>query len=287
MAYETERGNVTRVDAEISSIAAPAFVEASKALAHVALQTFGSNDVERFSQEGSFTAGTLSESAGYSYDAGDEYSETDTDVTAQTYAHIWKPTVQAERFAADRLNPVKMGAKQADAISRAVDGTWLALFSGFTGNTAIDAGTAMDKDSLLDAQVTVHKALNRDDELHVVMSRDQRNDIRKELTDTEASAFTREAMLQTVMRPIQPNGYVGDFSDMKIFNTSGLPTSGGDTLGLCFHPNYAFAMAYDPTFYTRSVFAGSSGLFTEVATWLFGNVDEWIDAAGCVVKADT
>lgn len=288
MAFETERGNVTRVDAEISAVAAPAFVEKSKALAHCAKDIFpANNDVKRFSKDGSFVAGTLAESSPYTFDSGDEFVESSVDVTAQTYVHIYKPTVQAERFASDRANPAKLGPKQGEALARALDATWLALISSFTSNTAIDAGAAMTKDALLDAQVAVHSALNLDEQLHVIMSRAHRNEIRKELTNTTATAFSQSMMLQTVVQKISPQGFVGEFSDMLVFNTSGLPTSGGDTLGLTFHPLYAFCMAYDPTVYSRGQFQASGGLFTELASWMFANVAEFVDAAGVITKADT
>ena len=286
MAFETEQGNVTKVDAAISALAAPAFVESSKALAHCAVDTFADNNAtKRYSQEGKFEAGTLAESAAYTFDADDEYTETHTDVTAQTYAHIWKPTVQAERFSADRLAPGKMSALQGEALARAVDSTWLALFSGLS--TVVTAASTLTKDDLLDAQYTVHSALKRDDRLHVVIDRKGRNEIRKELTSISADAFSRGENLRLVEGGIQPNGLVGEFVDMFVFNTSGLPTDTGDDVGAVFHPDYAWALPIDQTIRTRSVFKGSDGLVTEVASWLFANVIEWIDAAGVQLRSDT
>lgn len=288
MDYTTEAGNVTKVDASISAKAAPAFVEKAMALAHGTVDYFSDNNSTlRFSQEGDFTAEIVAESSAYTLDAGDEYVETDTDVTAQTYVHIYAPTVQAERFSKDRINPSKLGPKQAGALARKLDETWANLFTGFTGNTAIDMGSVATLDGILDGQVAVHKATKQDTRLHYVFSRDQRTDILKEVKDANAAAFGSEIFLQGLWRKPEPNGLVGEYRDVLFFNKSGLPTSGGDTIGLLFDPEYAFAFGIDPTIYTRSVFKGSTALATEIASWMFANVAEWIDTCGVQMKVDT
>ncbi len=284
MAFETEQGNVTKTDASLSSLIAPAFVEKAKALGHCAIDYWAANNSTlRASQEGSFTGEIQStESTGtYTFDSGDEYSETDTDLTAQTYWHIYKPTVQAERFSSKVL--AKAPALQADALARKVDATWLALITGFT-NTVEAAGASLSKDDLLDAQYTVHAALNSDDTLHIVTNRAMRTELRKEVTDTSASAFSKEVMLQMATRKVNPQGFYGEFCDMLMFNTSGLPQDSTDDIAACFHPSYAFFLGLDPTVYTRAQFVASNGLYTEVASWMFANVGEWIDDAGCQLR---
>lgn len=288
MAFETEQGNVTRRDAAISALAAPAFVESAKALAHGHIENFPADvNAIKFNKEGSFIAEIQSAEAGsYTFDEGDEYSEDSELCTAQTYVHIWKPTVQAERFTSGRLSDDRMAAKQGSALARKFDATWLALFTGFTN--AVTCESVATKDKLLDAQYTVHNALNLDERLHVVLGRKARNELRKEITNITAPAFSNEFMLQLVSRRPSAAGYVGDFADMGVFNTSGIPTSGGDNVQLVFHPMWAFGIGLDANgVYSRGVFKASEGLYTELSSWMFGNVIEWHDAAGCKYLSDS
>lgn len=286
MAYETEKGNVSKADAVISTIAAPAFVETSKALAHgTILNLPDDNSVLKFNKDGSFTAETVSESGAYTYDSGDEFSQTAVSCTAQKYVHIWKPTVEAERFSSDQIGLAKAGKLQGEALSRKFDGTWLALFPSITN--LVTATTVLTKDDLLDAQYTVHSAMNMDRRLHAVINRKARNAIRKELTSISASAFANPQMLDLVNKPVMANGLVGEFCDILVFNTSGFTATGGDDQQAVFDPEYAFGFGVDTQIYTRSVFTAAGGLFTEFASWMFGNACLWNDSAACELRSDT
>lgn len=285
MAFETESGNVTKPDATISAIAAPAFVETSKALAHGLVLNYGGPSTIKFNKDGSFTAGTLAESTAYTFDSGDEFSQTSVSCTAQTYVHIFKPSIQSERFSDGQADLSKLGRLQGEAIARAFDATWIGLFPSITNLVTEVAGAT--KDGLLDAQYTVHNATMRDVRLHVVISRKARNELRKEITSITASAFGTDKMLDLIGGPIQANGLVGEFSDMLVFNTSGFTTTGGDNQQAVFDPTLAFGMGVDQTIYTRSVFKASEGLFTEVASWMFANAVLWNDSAACEYRSDS
>lgn len=285
MAFETEQGNVTKPDAAISAVASPAFVESAKALAHCYIQELPSLSTVKFNKDGSFTAEIVAESGAYTYDAGDEFLQTAVSCTAQKYLHITKPTVESERFDDGQFPSDKRARLQGEAIARKLDSTWVTLFSSITNG--VTAATILTKDNLIDAQYTVHNAMNMDRKLHVMIGRKGRNEIRKELTNTTAAAFTLDMNLQLFSGSISPQGYVGDFSDMSVFNTSGLPTTGGDNVQAVYDPQYAFGMAIDQRIYTRSVFVASGGMWTEIASWLYANVCLWNDAAACKLRSDS
>lgn len=285
MSYETEAGNVTKPDAAISALAAPAFVESSKALAHGHIVQLPSIATVKFNKDGSFTAEIQTESGAYSFDSGDEFSQSAVSCTAQTYLHITKPTIQSERFSDGQFDDAKRARLQGEALARKFDATWLALFSSITN--VVTATSILTKDNLIDAQYTVHNAMNMDKRLHVMLGRKGRNEVRKELTNTTATAFGLRENLDLAIGKIQPNGFVGEFADMLIFNTSGLPTTGGDNVQAVYDPEWAFGFAVDQTLRTRSQFVASGGMWTEIATWFFGNACLWNDAAACKLRSDS
>lgn len=285
MAFETEMGNVTKPDAAISAIAAPAFVESSKALQHGYIIQLPSIQTVKFNKDGSFTAEIQTESGAYTFDSGDEFSQSAVSCTAQTYLHITKPTVQAERFTDGQFDDAKRAKLQGEALARKFDATFFALFSSIT-NT-VTASTILTKDNLIDAQYTVHNAMNMDRKLNVMLARKGRNEIRKELTNTTASAFTLDVNLQLFNGSISPAGYVGEFSDMSVYNTSGLPTTGSDNVQAVYDPQYAFGIAIDQMIRTRSVFVASGGMWTEIASWMFANACLWNDTAACKLRSDS
>lgn len=285
MAFETEHGNVTKPDATISAFAAEAFVEVAKAPAHCRVVQLANLSTVKFNKDGSFVAGTVTESGAYSYDAGDEFTQTSVPISALTFGHIYKPTIQAERFGDGQMDLQKLGRLQAEALARAIDAVWLTLFGSIT-NT-ITATSTLTKDNLIDSQYTVHNAMNRDNRLHVMLARKGRNEIRKEITSISADAFSQPGMTQLFDRSIQPNGLVGEFSDMLVFNTSGLPTTGGDNQQAVYDPQLAFGMVLDSQVYTRSVFVASGGFFTENGSWVFANVGIYNQEAACKLRSDS
>lgn len=285
MAFETEMGNVTKPDVTISAIAAPAFVEAAKSLAQCYIYNLQNLSAVKFNKDGSFIAEQLTESTAYSYDSGDEFTQSAVSCTALTLGHIFKPSIQSERFSDGQASLEKLGRLQAEAIARKIDAIWIALFSSITNG--VTATSTLTKDDLLTAQYTVHNAMNMDKRLQVMLHRKGRQEIRKELTSITASAFTNPAFLGLAGGPISPNGLVGEFADMLVFNTSGHPTTGGDNIQAVYDPEYAFGMAIDQTIYTRSVFKASEGFFTEAASWLFANACIWNDTAACKLRSDS
>lgn len=286
MSYETEQGNVSKADAVISAIASPAFVESSKALAQGKVLEFPSNNaVLKFNKDGSFVAEITAESGTYSFDAGDEFSQTAVTCTAQKYTHIWKPTVEAERFSGDQIGLDKAGKLSGEALARKFDSTFIAQFPSITN--LVTATADLTKDDLLDAQYTVHSAMNMDRRLHAMINRKARNAIRKELTSVTASAFSNLEMLSLVNQQIQPNGLVGEFADIMIFNTSGFTATGGDDQQCVYDPEYAFGIGVDSRVYSRSVFKASEGFFTEVATYMFMATCIWNNTAACELRSDT
>lgn len=286
MAYETEQGNFITIGNEISAAIAPAFVNASIGMNLVYNEQLQGQAIsKKFQKSGSLVAETLAESTAYTFSASSELTDSSVTCTATKGVIITKVTVEAEEFAGSASDRNRVAVEQGRALARLYDTTLLALSSGLS--TGITATTILTVNDLLDAQYTIFNAKCPPGRLAFIGDYKGVKELGKEVIATTASAFANPNFLGLVGAPAA-NNYKGSFADMEIYQTSGLPTSGGDDVAMLFHPSYAFCGVTKGEFRTVvSPLKASEGFWTEVASYFFYDIKEWNDAAGCKVLSDT
>ena len=111
-------------------------------------------------------------------------------------------------------------------------------------------------------------------------------ELQKYLMDSGATVFAHERMISLLRGIVDANGYVGSLPGVDLFQTDGHPTSGGDDVQLVFDPDLALAQMADKMVSTRMVW-NPTGFFEEISAWLFQDVVEWNDEAGCKLASDS
>lgn len=289
MAFENELGNFVHSSEIIASYMGPAFVQADMTLPLIRTENFPDNTgTVLFPISGKVEAQIVSESGNYTYDANSEITDTSVSITFQKSVQAQKVTVEALRFSGGAMSLRRAAEEAARAHARRQAADLKALFSGISGS--VTAATTMVKDVLLDARYIVvsgMKGLNSE-KLVGWLSYRQLNDLSKELTDTTATAFTSQVDLGVIgiSSGRKPKG---ELFDIWLWETDGLPTSGGDTVGCVWDPAHAFCGGVDggAGFDSEVVFLGSQGVAYELTTWMFYKFGEYRDAAGCRVLSDT
>lgn len=286
MAFETERANIVQPTDEISAILGGALVEKMVIVPLIYKEAVPMDtNVKKFRKAGSLIAADVAESTSYTYDAGDEYTETAVSATAAKTLVISKLTAEAERFGGNSRG--KLATAAGEAIGRALDDKAVALFDGFSNQ--VTATSVLTVDKLLDAAYTVHNALAGDSrQLIGALDYKGANEIKKEIVASSAAAYAQPGQTSPLTGQFeQGNGFIGSVPGIDLYATTGLPTDTGDDVGLVFNPNKAFAGIMDPSIQYREVFKASEGVYTELAAWLFNDIVEWYDEAGCGVKSDS
>jgi hypothetical protein len=287
MANETVLANIVTVSDIVSATISPAFVEGSQMLGVLAQnsQQFAPNtNTIKFKKNGYLTAATVGE---LSPTSNSQYAQTSVSVVAEKKAVNTKLSVEAVRFTG--LQPSQIAPLQGDAFARLFDSEVKTLFTGFTNS--VTATSIVTKDDLIEASYVVRNATlgASSNKLLVVLSDKQIKDLQKELSSTGASAFASGVIDLGLLGQVQPRNNVYSFLGMDILRSSGLPTSGSDTVGLVFDPALAFAVGLD----------GVSGFRTEIKmpdetegsyniwSYAFWKIAELNDGAGCKILSDS
>lgn len=289
MAYEIELANSVHPTDAVASFMGPAFVQADMTLPLIRTENFPDNTgTVLFPISGKVEAQIVSESGNYSYDADSEITDTSVSVTFQKSVQAQKITVEALRFSGGAISLQRASEEAAKAHARRQAADLKALFSGISGS--VTAASTLIKDNLLDARYTVVSGVKDaiSPKLAGWFSYKQLNDLAKELTDTTATAFTAQVNLGVIgiSQGRQPKG---ELFDILLWETDGLPTSGGDTVGCVWDPAHAFCGGVDGNtgFDSNLRFIGSQGVAWELVTWMFYKFAEYRDAAASRVLSDS
>lgn len=289
MANETEFSNFITIGNAVSAIASPALAEKTVMLSLCTVEQFPDNtNTIKAAKNGSLTAEDVNESTAYSLSASSELTDSSVTCTAVKGMVASHLSVEALRFANPASRIERIGEEQGAALGRLFDSAAVALFSSIA--TGVTATSTLTKDNLLDAQYNVYAAMKGavgDGKLAAVLHYKGANEIRKELTSISASAFANSAMLSLIGGAPKANGLVGEFAGIEVYQTSGLPTSGGDNIQCVFHPKYCFFAGMGGSIETEVLWKGATGgALWEVASYMFYKVVEWNDTAGCRVLSD-
>lgn len=287
MTYETELANIGHATDVVSDAISAALVQRVVLLPHIFAEDLPADtNVKLFRKSGSLTADKQSESASITFSADEEITETEVTVTATKTAIATKLTYEAQRFS--RMNIAGVAQEQGRAIGRDLDDNGLALFSSISANS-VTASTILTADDLLEAAYKVRSgtAGQASPRLVAILHYKGVYELQKELVSSGAASFGTEMMLSLLAGMPQPNGYRGSIANVDIFETDGLPTSGGDNVQAVFDPAIALCGMYSPAPMVKLIEAGSAGGWTEVYSCVFDDVKIWNDAALCKLNSDS
>ena len=245
MAYESELGNFIHQTDVVAGSLTEAFVTKDNVFPLIRTEVFpNTTNVIKFAKGSSLVAEGVSESTAYTFSASSELSDTATTVTGTKKMVASKLTLEALRFGAPYNQLERIGREQASALVRLAASELKTLFSSVA--TAVTASTVLTKDNLLDARYNVVKSTKGAHGPKLVGYFDYKgmNEIAKELTDTDASAFNAQVNLG-VIGISQASGAKGELFDIVLFETDGLPTSGGDDVACVWDPGLAFVGGVD------------------------------------------
>lgn len=291
MANEVLITDLITVGNAVSAVTGKAFVNGAAGLPLVHAEVFPNDtNLIKFAVEGSLTAETVGEATDYSYSASSDYNETSISCTAKKSVLGTKITVEAARFGAGRARLERIAELHGAAHARLFDSDLKALFSGIA--TGVTAATTLIKDNLIDARYNVVASMKGAFSGKLVGMFDYKgvSEIQKELTSITASAFGNMEMLGILGMPNPGNGYAGSIVGIDIYQTDGLPTSGGDDVACVWDPTSCFAAGVDGRDGLNNTLkdpAAINGLSTEILTWTWFKIVEWRDTAGCRVLSDT
>lgn len=295
MSYETELANIKHQTDVVSDAISAALVQGvvfAPLIYGEDLPPAKTTNVKLFRKAGSFTAETISESTAHAVDAaGQELSESSVTATAVKYCANCITTVEAERFSP--ITADKLYAALGNALARYWDTLIIALFSGFTGNT-VTATSTMTVADIMQAAYLVRSGtygVSPASGLICGLNFKMVYEIQKEILASAASVWGVPSQISLLSGLPGTNGFRGELPGMRIYETSGLPTSSSDSVGLVYDPAIAFCSMVDgqPAYQERWIGGsdGTRGYATERSAILFGDVKEWNDSGGVGVKSDT
>jgi len=288
MANETELANIGHATDEVSDGITAALVNSVVVLPQIYSENLPSDSmVKLFRKAGSLAAAIVAESAGAAANA--EYTETEITATAQKHAVVSRLTVEAQTFS--RITNERLIMEQGMGLARDIDDEITSLFGSFA--TSVDAGVSMDTDSLMDAVFSVYNS-NAGGNRQLIADLDyaQANDIRKALLNSGAAVFAQPQQTTLLAGAPSANGYIGQLPGLDCYQFTA-DTGGGNDIGLVFNPDMAFGSMISPGVQTRVRWVGDSdgggtaGFYDELASWIFFDVVEWNDLAGCQVLSDS
>lgn len=291
MANETELGNFIIVGNALSAVMGKAFVNGAQGLPLVHAEPFPDNtNVIKATIAGTLTAETVAESTDYTYSSSSELTDTSVSCTAKKTVLGTKITVEAARFAGAASRLDRIANEHGNAHARLFDADLKALFSSIA--TGVTATTVLTKDNIIDARYNVVAAMKGAFSGRLVGMFDYKgvSEIQKELSSISATAFGNMEMLGVLGMPNPANGYAGNVIGVDIYQTDGLPTSGGDDVACVWDPSACWFAGVDGREGLNNSLkdpAAINGLSTEILTWTFFKIVEWRDTAGCRVLSDT
>jgi hypothetical protein len=295
MANETEYANISHVTDVISDAVSAALVQGVV----VAPLIYGEDlppdkttAVKLFRKDGYLAAETVSESAAQACDGSEqELTMTEITATAAKYAALNMLSVEAERF-----TPVT-GQNIYDKIGQALARHWdqqiIALASGFS--QGVTSSTTLTVADMLQAAYLIRANCYGVVPAAMIAVLDYKgvNEILKELITSAASAWSIPSMTSLLSGLPGTNGFRGELPGIRVYETSGLPTANTatDDCAMLFAPSMAFCSMVDSQVNYREKWLGGTdgtrGYCTERDGWIFGDVKEWNDLAGIMLKSDT
>lgn len=283
----TEFSNTISYPKVLSDLMAPAFVKATcmMNLMHVEDLPIMSM-VKQFRKNGSLTAATLAESTALAVNSNGELTRTAVDATAAKCAVSSGLSVEALRFS--DLDVTTIADAQANAIARFVDNDALSLAGGFS--TSVTAAAGLTVNDVLLAQYSIYAAEcpNKEVPLAVVIGHRAHLNIKQQLTESGASAWTSQQLISILQTTPQANCFVGALGpSLNFYATSGFGTSSGDNQQMVIHPQWAIAGMFDSAPRLIANMKGSEGLYQEAVSYFFYDVLEWNDAAGVLLNSDS
>jgi len=177
--------------------------------------------------------------------------------------------------------------KQSNSLQRTLDGNIKTLFQG--ASQEVDAGTQMTIEAILEAAYLVDAGNAGTDGKNLIcgISKKHAFQIKKQLMQTNGSAWSNLQLLSILTNMTSPNGFIGSLPGVDCYHANSLATGGGDTSGAVFNPELAFFSMYSPSINVERDNPNATGLFTELTSWLYNIVVEWYDSAVVEVKADS
>lgn len=290
MAYETELGNIIHKTDVVAAMASKAFVQQDTVFPLIATQTFPDDtNVIKFPKLGSLTAGDQSESAAYSYAAGDEITDSAVTATGTKKSQAVKITLENRRFGGPLAAVERYVGECVKSINRLAASELKTLLA--TATNSVTATDVLTKDDILDARYTVASSV-----MSATMGGkyvgyfDYKgvNEISKELTSTTASAFTGQVDLG-ILGNASAGTPKGELFDVVFFETSGLATSGADDVAAIWDPEIAICCGIDGIdgFQMRLKEPEAAEPWYELFMWTFWNMKLWNDTAVCKVLSDS
>lgn len=283
----TEFGNSVHVTDVVSRLMAPAFVKTNQTMNLIYTEELPVGTMTKlFGKKGSLTAAALVESTALAVDSNGELTDTSVSSTVAKVAVSSGLSIEGETFGSIDLN--RISEEQGAAIGRYVDDDLIGLFSGLS--VGVTSTTVMTVDDLMLGQYSIDssKCPNPEVMLQAVLGARAVYNLRKEMIQSGASAWTNQTMLNVLMGQPQRNGYVGSIPGIAdVYRNFGFGTTGGDDIQGIFHPMWCFAgqfAAGPSSWITRK---GSEGIYTECVSWYFYDVFEWNDLAGVKLRSDT
>lgn len=284
----TEFANAVTMGNVLSTLGSPALVKNVCMMG----QMHGENlpvgsQVKSFVKYGSLTAAaTLAESTAQSIGSDGELADSKVDATAVKAAIVSGLSVEAEQFS--DLDLQRIASEQFSAIARKIDDEALSLFSGLSQTRTASSLATVDDLMLCQMTIYTNNCPEQNIPLTYVTHPKGGYGIRKDIIQSGASAWSNPSMLDILGGQPQQNCFIGEIPGVaRVFQTTGLPTSGGDTVGAVFHPKYTFAgiFASAPQSWVNK--KGSEGFYTEIASYFFYDLIEWNDLLGVAYASDT
>jgi hypothetical protein len=170
------------------------------------------------------------------------------------------------------------------------DSDFVALFSS-TSNSVVATSTLV-KDNLLDARYNIESSMLGafSGQLVGFLHPKGLNEVRKDITNTGATAFGNLGMLGIVGKVEPGRQYAGNLMGIDLYYRTGLPTTSGDNVQQVWDPKNAFYAGIDGIQGFRSSLqqpTAENGLTLSYLGWLFFKVIQWRDTAACIVRSDS
>ena len=287
VSYITEFANSVQPTDVLGRMTAPYFAKSNTMLGLCYTEELPVGTMtKKLTRKGGITAvGTVAESTAVSLAAGGEITDSASTGTIAKCAVVSGLSVEAEQFS--RIDYQRIAEDQGANIARFVDDDALSLFGGFSQSVTCTAGTTTDDLFLAQYTIFASECPNKNVKLKYVGHHRGVYNLKTELKNTSASAWTNQTYLQILGGLPQANNFHGEIMGIDIYGTSGHTTSGGDTVQGVFHPVWALAAFLAPRPEIVMVKKGSEGLYTEITSYFFYDVFEYCDLAGVKFLSDT
>jgi len=288
VANVTELANSNTIGNALSAVASPAFVKGTIAMNHLMAEDLPQlTNVKKFRKNGSVTAAIVAEATANAIDANGELTDSAATCTAAKAVVVSGLSVEEQKFGT--IDLTRIGNEQFNAIARYVDDDWLSQFSNLS--TVITSTAVMTIDDIMQGQLAIYNAKcpNQEVPLSIILGPKAVYNIKKEIIQSGAAAFSNSAMLGVFGgQPVQANGLVGSITGVgDVYQTTGFATGGGDDTQAIVHPMWAHCGIFDTAPVSWLSNKGSEGFYTEVASYYFYDIAEWNDGAGAALKSDT